>query len=223
MERGNPLSDKDNSDLVVPPIVAEAASIGLKYAFGRYILGPILFGIVILVALIFGENAGAAALGVLITVVLLWLVYAFRLFILAAGITYLGYRLLGGWGGLIFFLGSLVLIVHVHDNWDRWMENEKVEVKEGGENSYSLLDPSVEAMLQKKLYECAAIKAASIEVDAAERKMEAALAGTAEHTAAVNELINAYQKLAAAGSTNPTIVEAANHLADALTQRETAP
>lgn len=153
------MSDKDSSDLVVPPIVAEAASIGLKYAFGRYILGPILFGIVILVTLIFGENAGAAALGVLITVVLLWLIYAFRLFILAAGITYLGYRLLGGWGGLIFFFGSLVLIVHVHDNWDRWMEDEKVEVK-GGENPYSLLDPSVEAMLQEKLSECAAIKAA---------------------------------------------------------------
>ena len=124
---------------------------------------------------------------------------------------------------MIFFLGSLVLIVHVHDNWDRWVEDEKVEVKEGGETSYSLLDPSVEAMLQKKLCECAAIKAASVEVEAAERKMEATLAGTAEHTAAVNELIDAYHKLAAAGSTNPAIVEAANHLADALTQQETAP
>ena len=66
-------------------------------------------------------------------------------------------------------------------------------------------------------------KSRSIEVDAAERKMEATLAGTAEHTAAVNELINAYHKLAAAGSTNPAIVEAVNHLAEALTQQETAP
>jgi len=217
------MSDKDNSDLVVPPIVVEAASIGLKYLFVRYILFPFLLLLVVLLALLFGENVGAAALGVIIAVVFLWLVYAFRLLILAAGITYLGYWLLGGWGGLIFFLGSLVLIVHVHDNWDSWMEDEKVEVKEGGENPYSLLDPSVEAMLQEKLCECAAIKAASIEVDAAERKMEATLAGTAEHTAAVNELINAYHKLAAAGSTNPAIVEAANHLADALTQQETAP
>jgi hypothetical protein len=223
MERGNSVRDKDNSDLVVPPIVAEAASIALKYAFGRYILFPSLMVLVVLLALLFGENVGAAAFGVIIAVVLLWLVYALRLFILAAGITYLGYRLLGGWGGLIFFLGSLVLIVHVHDNWKSWTEDEKVEVKEGGENSYSLLDPSVEAMLQNKLCECAAIKAASIEVDAAERKMEATLAGTDEHTAAVSELINAYHKLAAVGSTNPAIVEAANHLADALTQQETTP
>jgi hypothetical protein len=61
-------------DMEVPPVVVEAAQIGLNFAIGRYVVAPLLIGVIALIGLIFGMQASAYAIVVVAMGTVVWMV-----------------------------------------------------------------------------------------------------------------------------------------------------
>jgi hypothetical protein len=61
------------SKLEVPPIVADAVSIGVDYAVGRFVIFPILMVFAVLAGVLFGANGTALTLVAIVVGCLLWI------------------------------------------------------------------------------------------------------------------------------------------------------